>query len=90
MALKAGGGKQGNLVMGGLSINVGECSLSKGGQRIHLTPKMFTYICFARCLETTPGNACICTLFAESDFVSSFQMRNGFKCMFWPKSSAPG
>jgi len=38
--LKAGGGKQGNLVMGGLSINVGECFLSKGGQRIHLTPKV--------------------------------------------------
>jgi len=37
---KATGGGQGNLVMGGLSLNVAERSLSKGGKRIHITPKM--------------------------------------------------
>jgi len=37
---KVSGGSQGNLVMGGLSLNVGEPSLSMGGKPIHITPKM--------------------------------------------------
>jgi len=37
---RATGSNQGNLVVGGLSLNVGEPSLSMGGKPIHITPKM--------------------------------------------------
>jgi len=37
---KPTGSNQGNLVVGGLCLNVAEHSLSKGGKRIHMTPKM--------------------------------------------------
>ena len=37
---KSTGGSQGNLVMGDLSLNVAEGSLTRGRKRIHITPKM--------------------------------------------------
>ena len=51
---------------------------------------MFTYICFARRLETVPENRCTCTLFADSGIVSTFQIRNGFNVSSGLKSSAAG
>ena len=38
------GGSQRNLVVGGLCLNVAEHSLSKGGKRIHMTPKTCTLL----------------------------------------------
>jgi len=43
---------------------------------------MFTYICFARRLETAPEDRCICTRFAGWGIDSTFQMRSGFKRTF--------
>lgn len=34
------GGRQGNLVVGGLSLNIAERSLTRAGKRVHITPKM--------------------------------------------------
>jgi len=41
---KATGSNHGNLVVGGLSLNITEHSLSKGGKRIHMTPKTCTLL----------------------------------------------
>ena len=41
---KPAGSNQGNLVVGGLSLNVAEHSLSKGGKPIHMTPKTCTLL----------------------------------------------
>ena len=44
MSPRATGRNQGNLVMEDLSLNVAEHSLSKGGKRIHMTPKTCTLL----------------------------------------------
>jgi len=36
---KVSGGSQRNLVVGGLSLNIAERSLSKGGNSVHITPR---------------------------------------------------
>ena len=41
---KVSGGSQRNLVLGGLSLNVAEGSLTRGRKRIHITPKMCTLL----------------------------------------------
>jgi len=45
---------------------------------------MFTYICFARRWETTPGNHSICTQFGEWGIGSTFHMHSGFKLIIRP------